>query len=391
MIIGADATCWLNERGYGRFTRELLRAMVREASGDRFVLFADEATAGTVDLDGPNIRVVKVGTDVPPAIAASAGGRRSVFDMLRMARAVARESIDVFFTPSVYSYFPLPPGLRSVVCVHDAIAERFPQLTLPTARARLFWKSKVALAVWQSRLIITISEYAARELVEVLHIDPARIRLVSEAPAASFRPSERREHVDAAALRVDLPPGARWFVYVGGFNPHKNVDILVRAHARLAAQQSLDPPHLLLAGPTGSDVFHTNQTQIQDAIRDCRTEDLVHVTGFVPDEELRHLYSGALALVLPSQSEGFGLPAVEAAACGTPAVATTESPLPELLAEGGVFVEPGDVEALTDALARMLCDETRRKMGEMARERVSRLTWSGAARATLDALYEAAA
>ena len=139
------------------------------------------------------------------------------------------------------------------------------------------------------------------------------------------------------------------------------------------------------------DVFHTNQKQIRDAIRDCRTEDLVHVTGFLADEELRHLYSGALALVLPSQSEGFGLPAVEAAACGTPAVATTESPLPELLGEGGVFLEPGDVDTLADALARMLCDETRRKMGDVARQRVSRLTWSGAARATLDALYEAAA
>jgi hypothetical protein len=115
VIIGADATCWPNDRGYGRFTRELLRAMVREASGDRFVLFADKATAETLDLDGPSVRVVKVGTAVPPAIAASAGGRRSVFDMLRMARAVARESIDVFLTPSVYSYFPLPPGLRSVV------------------------------------------------------------------------------------------------------------------------------------------------------------------------------------------------------------------------------------------------------------------------------------
>ena len=96
-------------------------------------------------------------------------------------------------------------------------------------------------------------------------------------------------------------------------------------------------------------------------------------TGFVADEDLRHLHAGALALVLPSACEGFGLPAVEAAACGAPVIATTESPLPELLEGGGVFVAPGDEAALTAAMRLMLADEPARAgMAARALERAVR-------------------
>ena len=151
-----------------------------------------------------------------------------------------------------------------------------------------------------------------------------RIHVAVEAPSEIYRPSDSSADVAAAARRVDLPAGARWFTYVGGFNPHKHVDLLVRAHAAVAAQHA-DPPHLVLVGTVSDDVFHGDQGRIRATIRACETESLVHWAGFVPDEELAHLHSGALGLALPSACEGFGLPAVEAAACGTPVVATTES------------------------------------------------------------------
>jgi glycosyltransferase involved in cell wall biosynthesis len=118
----------------------------------------------------------------------------------------------------------------------------------------------------------------------------------------------------------------------------------------------------------------------------------VHWTGFVPDEELRHLHSGAVALVLPSASEGFGLPAVEAAACGVPVIATTASPLPVLLEGGGIFVTPGDAREVEAAMRRLVDDQgLRAAMGRVARERASELSWERAAAATLAALREAAA
>src|SRR5215831_206537 len=115
--IGVDIACWANGRGYGRFARELLRALVPLAPDDEFVCFADDRAAGQFDLTAPNVRVVRVAQSVSPTEAAAADGARSPIDMLRFTRAVWEEPLDVFFSPSVYTFFPLPPGLRAVVTV----------------------------------------------------------------------------------------------------------------------------------------------------------------------------------------------------------------------------------------------------------------------------------
>jgi glycosyltransferase involved in cell wall biosynthesis len=391
MRIGVDATCWANERGYGRFTRELTAAMVRESPADQFVCFLDARAEARFSLDAPNVVRVVVPQRVSPTRAAGSDSARSLPDMLRFTRAVRGNRLDVFFSPSVYTYFPLPPGLRAVVTIHDAIAERFPELTLPSWRARLFWKAKVGLAIRQARLILTVSEFAARELGEVLGIGRSRLRIATEAPAQAYRSGRNPGEIAAAARRAGVPPGKAWFVYVGGFNPHKLVDVLVRAHASAAARIP-DPPFILLVGALEGDVFHSGQAAIRRAIGEAGNEALVRWTGFVEDEELSHLLAGALAVVLPSASEGFGLPAVEGAACGTAVIATTASPLPDLLPGGGIFVPPGDTAALADALVLLATDpEARRTMAAAAQRGAARLTWTAGARSTLAALREAAA
>ena len=392
MRIGVDATCWTNGRGYGRFTRHLLPAMARLAPADEFLCFLDAAAAVKFDLVLPNVTPVIVDQGQAPTDAAAAEGYRAPLDMLRLTRAVWRAAPAVFFSPSVYTYFPLPPGQRAVVTVHDAIAERFPELTLPSPRARLFWKLKVGLALRQTRLVLTVSDFAASELVEVLRVPRERIRVAVEAPALAFRPSEQVADVERVAAKVGLAGGSRWFIYVGGFNPHKHVDQIVRAHAAMVRETPVNPPHLLLVGTVDTDVFHGDQGRIRSAIAEAGTEALVHWTGFLPDEELRHLHTGALALLLPSANEGFGLPAVEAAACGAPCVATTASPLPQLLEGAGIFVRPGDEPALTDALRRMLSDTAaRQQMSRQALVATGRLSWERCAESALAALREAAA
>jgi glycosyltransferase involved in cell wall biosynthesis len=389
MRIGVDASCWANDRGYGRFTREVVRAMATIGTSHEFVCFLDERASGRFDLTLPNVRRVIVKQHASPTTAASADGYRSPVDLLRFTRALASGKVDVFFSPSVYSYFPLPPGLSAVVTVHDAIAERYPRLTLPSARARLFWRLKVRLALWQARVVLTVSEFAAREIADVHRIPRDRIRIALEAPSPEYRPSESPEKIAEAAARVGLPAGARWLTYVGGFNPHKNLDTLVRAHREASARIG-EPLYLVLVGTLTGDVFHGNLQAIREAIRASGTEHLVRWPGFLPDSEIRYLHAGAVALVLPSESEGFGLPAIEAAACGTPVIATTESPLPDLLDGGGLFVSPRDERGLASAIERLARDPVLRdEMGVRARDRASALSWSAGARAALAALEDA--
>lgn len=390
MRFGVDATCWANIRGYGRFTRELCGALVELAPQHEFVFFADEAAARVFELRAPNVRLVQVEQSVSPTQAAAADGARSPFDMLKLTWAVRREPLAAFFSPSVYSYFPLPPGLRAIPCIHDCIAERFPELTLPSRRARLFWSAKVKLALWQARLVLTVSEYSARDIERVLGVARSKIRVSNEAPAPAYRPSDSRAEIEALAARCGVAPDAPWFTYVGGFNPHKHVDVIVRALAQLARGRAR-PPHLMLVGTVSKDVFHGDQGRIRATIRELGIEDLVHWTGYLSDADLRHLHSGARALLLPSQCEGFGLPAVEAAACGAPVVATLESPLPELLAGGGMFVAPGELAPLVEAMRTMLDDSAARaRMSELALSRARALTWPKAAALALSALEECA-
>lgn len=366
-----------------------MRALSRAAApGDEFVCFGDRRAFDAYPDPSPNVRLVEVMLDESPTVAASAESSRSLRDLLRLTRAVAAERLDVFLSPSVYTYFPLPPRLPVVVTIHDTIPEQFPELTLPTRRARLFWTLKVRFALMQARLVLTVSEYSATSIVRHLGVRRDRIRVCTEAPSTVYRPSSDGE-IGAAARRVGLPDNVPWFVYVGGFNPHKRLDLILKANAAIAATAQ-PKPHLLLVGTRTADVFHGEGSRLDAIIADTGTSDLVHWTGFLPDEQLVPLLGGATALLLPSESEGFGLPAIEAAACGTPVIATTASPLPELLAGGGIFVSPGDLNALSTAMQRLLSDDgLRRDMSQRALERVRLLSWDRAAETTYAALAEA--
>jgi glycosyltransferase involved in cell wall biosynthesis len=239
-------------------------------------------------------------------------------------------------------------------------------------------------------VVVTVSEYSARELGRWLGVARERIHVVANAPAPVYRRGSTVAAIAEAARSVGLAPGARWFTYVGGFNPHKRVDRVVRAHARVAEESGADAPHLLLIGSTDADVFHGNVQEIRDAVRAGGTAGLVHWPGFVEDERLRHLHAGALALVLVSEAEGFGLPAVEAAACGAAVIATRESPLPEILAGGGIFLSPGDDEGLVEAMRQLTRDaDERERLGRRGREAALRLNWEDSADAALAALRRA--
>lgn len=380
--IGIDGTCLASGRGYGRFLRELLPPLLALRGDHTYVLFVDAETAERVAL--PDMPVTRLATGASQADAASASGARSPIDLLRMGRGVARERLDAFYFPSVYSWFPLPPGLPIAVAIHDTIPERHGKIVFPSWKNRALWWAKSRGARFQARTIVTVSEYARRQIAETFAMPAERIFVTPEAPSPEFSPVSDAAGEAARTLAALGIPADPYFVYVGGFNPHKNVPAMVRAFAEASRGTSA---RLLLVGDYQGDVFHQDLANIRAEIERSGVAARVHWTGFVPDAELRFLYAGALAAVLPAFEEGFGLPAVEAAACGAPCIATRESPLPEVLAGGGFFFDPHDGRALAEGLRRALtAPDERARWAKAARDRAAALSWNQTALATHEAL-----
>ncbi len=188
---------------------------------------------------------------------------------------------------------------------------------------------------------MTVSQASSRAIQRWLGRPDPRIRVITEGPDPIFGPRAAGPESDGVLRRHGLRPGERYLLYVGGLSPHKNLPRLVEAFARSGG----DDVRLVLTGDV-HDVFHTCVPAIRAAIERHGLGGRVILTGFVPDEDLVFLYGRAFALVQPSLLEGFGLPAVEAMACGTPVISSQAGSLPEVIGEAGVYFEPTDVRSI---------------------------------------------
>lgn len=389
MHIGIDATCWQNRRGYGRHLRALLGALVGLDHDNQYTLFMDSAELGAPVPETLDVRQVRSGT--PATMAAAAGDHRSLRDMWHMSRAMSAAGFDLLLFPTVYSYVPVLSRAKKVVMIHDLIAETYPQLTLPGTVSRLFWNAKVSLGRWQADAIVTVSEYSRQAIAEHFKTDPGRIFVVGEASDPIFRRLEA-PCATPGLKSLGLDGSGRYIVYVGGFGPHKNLEALVSQFAEIASREGFADVTLVMVGEYQKEVFFSHITTVQEQIVALDLEDRVVFTGFIPDDELVVLLNLAEVLVLPSLMEGFGLPAVEAAACGCPVVATAASPLPQLLGDGGLYFDPEKPNELGTALARVLeSAPLRGQMREAGVAAACALTWEKAARQMMTVMDEVAA
>lgn len=395
MRIGIDATCWWSRRGFGRFTRGLLTAMFDEPRGHRFCLFIDRAPEP--EMLHPHVDIVRVSPSRPVTEAAVASGSRSPADLWAFTRAASRAPMDVMFYPAVYSWFPLRPGIPVVVTLHDAIAEHFPELIFPGRKGRMMWNLKMRLARWQATRIMTVSQAAKQEIVEHLGIRASRIDVVSEAADPRFHYIADAAVRTAARQHANLPAQGRFIIYVGGLAPHKNILGLVNGFAGALALSAnrgggLDDLHLALVGDPKGDGFHSNYEQIcAMTAADPLLQGRVHFTGYVSDEDLVALYSDALAATMPSFSEGFGLPAVEAMACGIPVLASRAASLPEVVGDAGLYFDPHQPAQIAEAIHRIATEtETLAALQQKARARAAQFTWANAARLAFEHIERAA-
>jgi glycosyltransferase involved in cell wall biosynthesis len=376
MHIGVDATCWQLPRGLGRHTRCLVTALGQIDHVNDYTLFTD-APALTEEL--ATIAPVRlVATSKPTIDAAAANRSRSLGDSIAMSRALSDHAIDLLLFPTAYSYVPVVSRAKKVVVIHDLTAERYPG---PNGRvvSRWLWNIKSMMSRRQADAMATVSDYSRQALVEGFGVDPGRIHIIGAASDPVFR---RLAHPKPTAQLVSLGvTGARRLVaYVGGFSPHKNLSRLIEVFGHLADRPDCADVDLVVVGAHDHETLQSAYQETRERIRTLALERRVVLAGFLTDADLVALLNLATVLVLPSVTEGCGLPAIEAAACGCPVIATIESPLPQLLGEGGLFVDPRHPSELGDALNRVLTSRDRQDyMRRAGLAAASRLTGTAAA------------
>ncbi|MFQ5465625.1 MAG: glycosyltransferase family 4 protein [Thermodesulfobacteriota bacterium] len=387
MRIGVDGACWSNPRGYGRYTRELLGALMEVDDANSYAFFLDPETGAFEDIP-ERVRKITIGVSENPNRAASSNSNRSLSDMWKMGRAVAAEPLDLFFYPSVYTYFPVFSRVKKIVTIHDVIPEKYPELVFNSARSRLFWKMKVWAAVRQADLILTVSDSSRRGIMEVFGTGEERIRVVGEAADEVFRPLEGRARLDETRSRFGIKPEERFILYVGGISPHKNLKTLVRTFGALVVATGHGNVKLVLAGDYEGDSFLMD-IGLRDEIGGLKLGRDVIFTGYVTDDDLVALYNAATVFVLPSFIEGFGLPALEAMACGTPVIGSSTTSLPEVLGDAGLLFDPESAGELLERLRAILeNDHLRKDLSARSLARAATFCWRKSAEAVLEVFNE---
>ena len=309
--------------GIGRYVREVMRGA--SARGWRCVVYGDARTA--LPETPPGVTLTRL---------ASVGTRW--WDQIALPRALARDGAEIFLSP--YYKAPVAAPCPVVLTIHDLYfigygGRRSLRDVALAAAARLY--------VRRARAIVTDSEHSRRAVVERLGVDPAKVTAIGVAVGAEFVPTPLTE---SARSRYRLGPS--YVLFVGNFMPHKNVDGLLRAWAALPATMRAAHRLVLAGGDAGG------RPALEALARSLDMSAGVVFPGRIDDADLPALYSGCAAFVLPSLDEGFGLPAVEAMACGAPVIVSDRGALPEVAGPGAAVVEIDTPGALAAALARVL-------------------------------------
>jgi len=301
------------------------------------------------------------------------------FEQITFPRLCRRLDADVAHVP--YWGSPLRPTVPTVVTIHDLIP-----LLLPAYRGSVLvrlYTRLVAAAAHRAEAVVAVSQATRQDIIAHLSLSPARVWVTYEAAPTCFQRAEPAQ-VEAARGKYGLPE--HFFLYLGGFDVRKNVAGLLAAFARVV--ERMPSAALVIAGhlPEKDTSFTPDPRRLA---RELGIEARVHWTGWVEEADKPALYTAAVAFVFPSCYEGFGLPVLEALACGTPVIASNVSSLPEIVGAAGVLIPPDDVAGLAGAMERLWRDDALRgRLQEKALAQASCFSWQRTAQQTVGVYAE---
>jgi glycosyltransferase involved in cell wall biosynthesis len=371
MNVGVGFFMGSSERdGIGWSITYLLHQLLRLGSRHSFTLYTNlpaEQVSGEFG-HPPNLRVATLG---------ASGFTR--WEQILLPQALRRDRIDLFHSPLG---LPLLSGTPGIATIHDVCFMSCPETF--TRRMRVYFRTFLPLSVRKARLVVTVSGASRDALIQHLGVPAEKIRVVPNGIAEHFRPVRDPGRLAGVRGRYGLPDA--FILYAGTLEPRKNVMSLLRAF-RLLREEGRIKESLVIVGKSGwlSD-------EVPEFVRRSGLADLVHLAGYVAREDLPAVYSAARLFVYPSVCEGFGLPPLEAMACGTPVVASNVSAMPEVLGSAAQLVAPHDVPGLAAAIEAMLNDERlRERQRADGLGRAATYRWDRAAREMLQVYEEATA
>ena len=360
----------LKDFGIGSYIRHLLEAIARRSDSERyrFRVYARRADRDSLSPLPPHFEIVEENS---PGY--------SVSEMTQFAWRLFRDRLDLFHA----THYVLPPlaRARAVVTIHDIIHLLYPQF-LPNRAALLYARFMIRRALTRSDRIITVSFNSKRDLVDYFGVSPSRIEVIYNGASSQFRPGIPEEERARIPRKYGLP--VPYLLFLSGEKPHKNVRNVVRAFAEARRERSI-PHALVLAGP-----LPKNPARLEALIAALDLTKVVFRPGVVEEADLPALYAGADVFLYPTLYEGFGLPVVEAMACGTPVLTSSTSALQEIAGGYAYLVDPMDVDAIARGIVALVTGERlRNDLKALGLKRALDFSWDKAAERTL-AVYAAA-
>lgn len=372
MNVGIDARLLRNTTGIGRYTRSLVLEYTQreEFQNDQFVLFADAPLYPEQQPIPDNVEVVISGCQ-----------HRILWTNWYLPPLLQRRKIDVYHGVCNFE-LPIRKVCRYVVTIHDLVPLFFPELV--PKKHLLFFRLFMKRAAHTADLIITDSEHSKKDIIQHLNVPEEKIRVIYLGYQQQYHRIQAQQKISEilARYRICQP----YLLFVGVIEPKKNLERLVEAY-RLLQKDAAIPKDTQLVIAGGEGWF---SERLYQKVKDCKLDQHIVFPGYIPDEHLPALYSGAELFVFPSLYEGFGLPVLEAMSYGTPVVTSNVSSLPEIAGDAGFLIDPGEPKAIAQGITTVLSDDLlRRQMREQGYRQAQKFSWVRTAQATYQVYQEA--
>lgn len=373
MIIGLDANWAIyEEAGIGKYTYNLIKALLHEDKKNHYILYfnffrkAEERKSIIHDL----VKDSKASYDVNISTLPAAW-KEFLSQTYLPLNYLYKEKVDVFHSP-FFSGIPRVGFGKMAVTIHDLVFLKFPEHR--GTKLSNYYLKRTKFALKNCQKIIAVSEATKNDLIELLKVDPNQIKVIHEGLNENFK--------DYRPKKNDLSLPSKYILSVCTLEPRKNLIRLIRAYS-LLPNQIKNKYKLVLIGKNG-----WNNNELFQTINDLNLKGNIILPGYVEDSKLPDYYSNASVFVYPSLYEGFGLPPLEAMACGVPVITSNISSLPEVVAKAGLLVNPYQEEQISKGIRTILSSPgLQKKMVQKGKIQAHKFQWTKAAQKTIQ-IYE---